>query len=457
LKRKLILGADIGTSSVKVGIFDTGMNVVAESKHPHAYIASGIKVEMDGDVLFKSFLNALEPLKEYLGDVVAIGFSVLCPGLFCITEKGELLRSGIIHLDRRSEKQGLELAEKIGEEEFLKISGNLPYPGGMSVTSMQWIKENEPEIYSKTYKFGHTNTLFVKRLTGEWGIDPTNASFTGLYDTVGFTDWNDDLCNKVGISREMLPPVIASADIAGYLTEEGARVTGLKKGIPVIMGAADTACATYGAGVIEDGQLMNSTGTVEVMVLCTDKPYYSKQFLLRTHVIPGKWILMNIVGAGGESLNWVHKEFFRELSSRQFFNEMLPKLLAEYDNGGVTFTPHLAGDRTSIRNRAGILSGLTLGTTREHILCAVVQGIIKQLDDGMNIYKSISNLSDTIFYTGGGSSVLKNYKEKVFKDFKFQLVDNCAMKGICRLIILALKNTSKSAAGEEKICRDITG
>lgn len=171
-----------------------------------------------------------------------------------------------------------------------------------------------------------------------------------------------------------------------------------------------------------------------------DKPYFSKQFLLRTHVIPGKWILMNIVGAGGESLNWVHKEFFREMSSGQYFNEILPEILAKYDNGGVVFTPHLAGDRTSIRNRAGVLSGLTLGTTREHILFAVVQGIIKQLDDGMNIYKSISNLSDIIFYTGGCSSVLKNYKDNVFKDFKFQLVDNCAMIGICRLIILALES-----------------
>lgn len=450
MKRELILGADIGTSSVKVGIYDTAMNVVAESKRAYAYIVSGNKVDMDGDVLFQSFLDALEPLKEHLDDVIAIGFSVLCPGLFCMTQKGELLRPGIIHLDRRSEKQGLEIAERIGEENFLEITGNSPHPGGMSVTSMQWIKENEPEIYSKTYKFGHTNTLFVKKLTGEWGIDPTNASFTGLYDTVGFTDWNDDLCNKIGISREMLPPVIASADIAGYLSEEGARVTGLKKCIPIIMGAADTACAAYGAGVIEDGQLMNSTGTIEVMVMSIDKPHYnySKQFLLRTHVIPGKWILMNIVGAGGESLKWVHKEFFREMSPRQYFDEVLPEILIKCDNGGVAFTPHLAGDRTSIRNKAGILSGLTLGTTREHILYAVVHGIIKQLDDGMNTFKKISNLSDTIFYTGGGSSVLKNYKNKVFKDFKLQLVDNCAMKGICKLIMLALESTSKSAVGE---------
>ncbi len=437
MKRELILAGDIGTSSVKIGIFDNQMNLIAESKNPHSYTATGNQVEMDSDALFRSFLSALKPLKEYLDDVVAIGFSVLCPGLFCFTKEGELLRPGIIHLDRRSEKQGLKLVEKVGEEKFRRIAGNLPYPGGISVTGMQWIKENEPDIYKKTYKFGHTNTLFVKKLANAWGIDPTNASFTGLYDTVGYTDWSEELVRLIGIPLEKLPPVLASGDVAGTLSLEGAKLTGLKQGIPVVMGAADTACAAFGAGAVEDGQLMNSTGTVEVMVLCTEKPYYSNQFVLRTHVIPGKWLVMNIIGAGGESLNWVHKEFFRDLTDHQFFNEVLPRM-SEFASGGVTFTPHLAGDRTSMRNKTGTLTGLTLGTTREHIVYAVIEGIIKQMEDGMKIFKEISHLSDTIYYAGGGSNTLKSYKEKAFRDFKFTIVDNCALKGIGKLIRMAI-------------------
>lgn len=438
MKRELILGADVGTSSVKTGIFDADMNIIAESKHSHMYAVTGNEVEMDGDVLFKSFLASLEPLKEYLDDVIAAGFSVLCPGLFCLDEDGGVLRPGIIHLDRRSEKQGIEIAGKVGEEKFRSITGNLPYPGGMSVTSMKWVKDNEPEVFEKTFKLGHTNTLFLRRLTGKWGIDPTNASFTGLYDTVGFSDWSGELCREIGIPAEKLPRVIASADVAGYMTEDGSGLTGLKQGIPIIMGAADTACAAYGAGAVEDGQLMNSTGTVEVMVLCTDKPFYSNQFLLRTHVIPDRWLIMNIIGAGGESLNWVYREFFREMSRKQFFDEKMPKLLEEYGSGGVTFTPHLAGDRTSVRNKTGILTGLTLGSTREHIMCAVVNGVINQLKDGMDTYSKISRLSNTIYYTGGGSSALKSYKEKVLNEFDFKMVDNCAMKGIGRLIMLGV-------------------
>jgi xylulokinase len=439
MTRELILGVDVGTSSVKVGVFDGDLNILAENKHSYMYTTSGKQVEMDGDMLFQSFLESLKPLKGYLKDVAAVGFSVLCPGLFCLTESGQLLRKGIIHLDRRSEKQGLEIAEKVGEDKFLKITGNLPYPGGMSVTSMLWIKENEPEIYDKTYKFGHTNTLFVKRLTNEWGIDPTNASFTGLYNTVDFSDWNDELCEEIGIPREKLPQVRASADIAGYITEEGARLTGLNIGIPVIMGAGDTACATYGAGVVEDGQLMNSTGTVEVMVLATDKPYYCREFLLRAHVIPGRWITMNIVGAGGESLNWFHKVFCSDMSKQEFFEEYLPEVLTNYTSGNTHFTPYLAGHRNSITDKFATLSQLNLNTTRENILYSVVEGVIGQLDDGMSTFGKISNLSNTIYYTGGGSNALKDYKRKVFHDFDFEMVDNCAMKGIAKLIKLALE------------------
>lgn len=439
MRKEYILGVDVGTSSVKLGVFDANMSLIAESRNPHNYNVSGCNVDQDGDVLFLSFLKALEPIKEHLAHVAAVGFSVLCPGLFCFSEEGELLRPGIIHLDRRSEKQGLDLAKEIGEDEFLRIAGNLPYPGGMSITSMRWIKENEPEIYHKTYKFGHTNTLFVRKMTGNWGIDPTNASFTGLYNTVGFTDWDDVLCSKAGIDKAKLPPVIASADIAGYVTKEAAKTTGLQKGTPVIMGAADTACAAYGAGVSESGRLLNTTGTVEAMVLCTKNPHFSRNFLLRTSVIPGRWNVMNVIGAGGESLNWAHRELFRELSSAQFFDEVLPNVLETYQDSGLTFTPYLAGCRTSIQNMAGTLTGLTLGTKREDILFAVVQGIIKQLEDGMNIYKQICNVDDTIYYTGGGSSALKKHKEKAFKEFRFMHVDNCALKGIGKLVLLALE------------------
>jgi xylulokinase len=123
------------------------------------------------------------------------------------------------------------------------------------------------------------------------------------------------------------------------------------------MGAADTACATFGAGAVNDGDLMNSTGTVEVMVLCTDTPSDHDGMLLRTHVLPNRWIIMNIIGAGGESLNWFYNVFCKDMDKDTFFREYLPKVLEEYEDTAVTFSPHLAGDRTSIIDKTTTVYG----------------------------------------------------------------------------------------------------
>lgn len=438
MDKKYILSADVGTSSIKAGIFDKDLNLIAQSKVPYKYISYGKNVEMEADVLFNAFIKALKELSKYLEEVAIVGFSVLCPGLFCLDEKGDSLRPAIIHLDRRSEKQGLEIAEKVGEEKFLEITGNLPIPGGMSVTSIEWIRQNEPAIFEKTYKFGHTNTMFIKKLTGTWGIDPTNASFVGLYETIKFGDWSRELCEILDISIDRLPKVIPSGDVAGCVTQEAAKLTGLKEGTPVLMGAADTASATYGMGMVNDGNLINSTGTVEVMVLVTDKPQYRRNLLLRTHVIPGKWIMMNIIGAGGESLNWFYDIFCKEMEKGEFFDVYLPAVLEKFESNGVTFTPHLAGYRNSIKDMTAIISGLKLSVTRESILYACVEGLVKQLKDGMETFREISNLDDTIHYTGGGSGALKKYKEKIFSEYKFKLVDSSAMLGAAKLASLKL-------------------
>ena len=429
-----ILGIDCGTSSVKTGLFDLDMNLVAETKSPHSYMTNGVAVEIDPNELFASFLRSLEGLKEYLPHVRALGFSGLCPNLILMDEDGNALANGIIHLDRRSEKQGLEIVEKFGEERFISIAGNVPCPGGMSVTSLMWMRENRPEIYNKAYKFGHTTSYFVARLTGRFIMDPPNLGFNGLYDTVGMTGWSEEICAALDIRRSILPEIVMAFEEAGRLTADAARMTGLPEGILVIAGAADTACSVYGAGCDTNGTLLNSTGTVEVMAMCTDKPHATGRYLLRPACNAGHWVVMNLIGAGGESLNWFYNNFCRDMEKSAFFNEYLPSLLGKLDTD-VFMTPYLAGDRCSVINKAAVITGLTLSSTRDDILVGLVKGLISQLKDGMADFERFAGkLSDTIFFTGGGAGALFEYKKQIFPQFSFEVVDNSAMKGIGRLI-----------------------
>lgn len=434
MKPEYVLGVDVGTSSVKAGIFDMDCNLLHEARSAHQYVASGKCVDIDAEELYRSFARALAGLSEHLPQVVAMGFSVLCPNLIFMDREGNPLAPGIIHLDRRSQTQGLRIADTIGLDAFVARTGNVPCPGGISATSLLWTMEHRPDVYRNAYAFGHTNTFFLKRLVGRFVIDPSNASFTGLYNTLDYSGWNKEFCSALGVDMDKLPEIVNSWEVAGKLQDAAADQLGLPRGIPVVTGGGDTACAVFGAGCTEDGQLLNSTGTVEVMALCVDKPFHHDLFVFRTAVIPNRWISMNIIGAGGESLNWFYENFCKEMDKGEFFSRYLPEVLERCDGGGETFTPHLAGERTCIADKMAVLSGLNLSSTRDSILKSLVDGMIGQLREGMAAFRERSNLSDVIYYTGGGSKSLMDYKRSAFSEFKFEEVNECAIRGIARLV-----------------------
>jgi len=119
---------------------------------------------------------------------------------------GTALGPAILFFDGRSRAQARAIRELVGEEKFLRETCNLPVTGGSSLCSILWIRDNQPEVWKVAAKFGHSNTYLIKRLTGEWAIDPSTTSITGLYNTARHDlTWNSDVLNLAGISEEKLP------------------------------------------------------------------------------------------------------------------------------------------------------------------------------------------------------------------------------------------------------------
>jgi len=172
-KKSYVLALDIGTSSLKSALFDENFKIVTQQKAEYTYETYGMSVQMDAEKVWKAFLKVTEKLKDYLNKVELIVQCVFSPALIAMDKEGTPLYPAIIHWDRRSVKQAKKALSIIGKERFLKIAGNIPYPGGISVTSILWLKEKEADAFKKAFKFGHMNTFFVKRLTGNWSIDPT--------------------------------------------------------------------------------------------------------------------------------------------------------------------------------------------------------------------------------------------------------------------------------------------
>ena len=434
-----ILAIDVGTQSLRACILDPEFSVLERQQVRYApRVVSRDKVEIDAEILWNALVQACRKL-TLRKNVQVMTLSTLCPSLLPMDAAGNPLRPIILHLDRRSYRQAQWALQRVGKENFLNIAGNLPVPGGISLTSLLWIRDHEPEIYAKSgVCFGHAVTFFVKRLTDRFLIDPSNASFTGLYDTVGYGDWDERLYGPLEIDRRKLPDVLMSTAIAGELISPAAQALGLPENIPVNIGANDTTCATVGAGVTEAGRIMNTSGTVEILVLCLAQPIVSRNHLLRTHAYPGRWLAMRTVGAGGASLEWFRNNFCKEMTKETFYEAYLKEVLTPDKMPETRFYPYLTGDRHRIKRKSGAFTRLTLNTDRDDLLLALAYGIISfQLESIAEWKKSVALASEIYHVGGGASNAYTGYKQSMLPDFRFIQLGETTLAGAARLALEA--------------------
>jgi len=449
--RTLYLTIDIGTSRLKLGVFNSYFKLIKKSKSAYSYFSPSYKqAEIDFNSVLNTIIKSICNLgPEVVANIEGVSLSVLCPGLVPMNKDGDSLSNAIIHLDRRSASQSKDILKIVSSEKYLNITGNLPYPGGISLTSILWLKQNAPDIFKKTFKMGHTNTYFVKKMADAKGfyIDPSNASFTGLYKTVKLSGWSGGLLKSFHIPEDMLPQIVPSSEVVGRINKEFSCATGIRQGVPLVIGAADTACAALGSGLINNGDLLNTTGTVEALAVILNKPYVDKGLLLRAHALKGKWISMFIIGAGGLSFEWARKVFFNEISKIFFYRQYLPQLLSEMNLiSQVIFKPYLCGDRLSIRQKKASLTGLTIETDRDEVIKAIALGVIAPIRKVLDKFSKITSVSNEVNYTGLGSSFFYLLKKRYFYPFQLKPVEyDVTLSGALKLLLMGL---------EKKDCSD---
>lgn len=179
-----LLGLDIGSSSVIAGILD-GKKVVREALRKFfPSVCAGSKVEVRPEDLLAALRGAIASLGRDARQVDAIHLAVMSPAWVVMDKAGKPLKPIVTHQDRRSILEAHELEKRIGAARHLKLCGSRPIPGGISSTTWAWYLKNSPALLRKADLVGHLNTFLHRQMTGTRVIDPSNASFTGLYETL---------------------------------------------------------------------------------------------------------------------------------------------------------------------------------------------------------------------------------------------------------------------------------
>ncbi|MGD8520296.1 MAG: FGGY family carbohydrate kinase [Desulfobacterales bacterium] len=451
-----ILSVDIGTTAMKIGVFEEGgddLHLLKQTSRDYAIQTynDGLFSDIEQHKWQKAFIQGCRDLADLMPAVDIISLSGTTPGLTAMDKSGEALCPAILMLDQRSRGQARYIIEHVGIEDLLEKTANMPVAGGCSLASILWIKDNLPEVFKKTHTFGHSNSFMAKWMTGKSGMDPSSASLTALYNTTqNDMTWNKEIADSFGISLTQLPELMRPYESTGRLKNNIAAECGLKKEPPVLIGGNDAVLAAYSVGIREPGEIFNINGTCEITMVCLPKCYPSKNYNIRTHVIPDRWFSFYVMNAQGKAFEWFHGLFCSEMSADQFFGEFMPAAIDKWLNqdSGVTYVPYLMGSRYSLEPLKAAFSGLTQETSSEELLAAMVRGLCEYQKENLIEISSEIPLKRQILVSGGAvNPALIRAKRKWMRDGEYTFETESSMKGAA---MLGRKHLEFSATGASR-------
>jgi xylulokinase len=397
----MLLGLDLGTSSVKALLLGEDGSSVGEGSASYAVRSPRPGwAESSPEEWWKSAVEAARTAVGSRGaEVEALGLSGQMHGVVLTDDGGLPLRPAILWADARSGEQ-LSAYRKLDEGARRRLAN--PPAVGMAGPSLLWLRDNEPETYASARWTFQAKDWLRLRLTGEVAAEPSDASATLLYDLQS-DGWDYPVVETLGLRSDLLAPLVASADVAGMLTREAAGRLGLPAGLPVAAGAADTAAAMLGCGLLRPGSVQLTVGTGGQIVAPKTKPEpdpYGRTHLYRA-AAPGLWYAMAAIQNAGLALEWVRKTL--GASWEDVYEEAFA---VPPGAGGVVFLPYLSGERTPRFDPAarGAWTGLALDHDRGHLLRAALEGVAFALREGIEALEDAGTPVPELRLAGGGTA-----------------------------------------------------
>ncbi len=397
------IGIDVGTSATKSVLFDeTGKNIFSNSSEyeliqPH----NGWAQQRPNDWK-NAALKTLKSIAQKVNsdEIKGIGVSGQMHGLVVLDENNDVLYDSIIWCDQRTEKEVNQIIDIIGKERYIDLTLNAPNTS-FTLSKLLWLKNNEPDIFSKIRKVLLPKDYINFCLTGNFSTDVSDASGTGYFD-VKNRKWSKEILAAFDIDEKLLPQVYESSQVVGNITEDIAKQTGLSTNTIVVAGAGDQAAAAVGNDVIKPGCTSISLGTSGVVFTAVDKPIYDKFGRTHTfcHAVEDMWHIMGVTQGCGLSVNWFRKNFAQAYSYAE-----LDENAKEITSDGIIYLPYLMGERTPHLdpNCRGSFTGISVNHNCFNFYRALLEGVCFSLKDCCEVICESGIDLNTVKVGGGGA------------------------------------------------------
>lgn len=398
----LLLGVDIGTSSSKGVLVRPDGAIVATTQRPHQLsLPRPGWAEHDGEtVWWADFVAIARELAAHEGGrIAAVGVSGIGPAVLPVDAAGRSLRPAILYgIDTRATVEADELTERFGAEAILARGGTLltSQAGG---PKLAWVRRHEPDVWAATRRFHMAHSLVVERLTGEYVLDHHSASQCDpLYDMTAAawaTDWAADVAPGLD-----LPRLAWSNEIAGRVHREGAAVTGIPEGTPVVAGTIDAWAEALSAGVRDPGDTMLMYGTTMFMVEIA-RAFRPEASLWTTQgVFEGTCTYAAGLSTSGGLTVWL-----RDMVGRDFETLIAEASQTPPGAGGLVVLPFFGVARSPIFDpqARGAIFGLTLRHGRGHLYRALLEGSAYEVRHNLEVMEAAGAAPGQLTAVGGGT------------------------------------------------------
>lgn len=398
----LFIGIDLGTSAVKLLLMDENGRIekTVSKDYPLCFPHPGWS-EQDPEDWFS---RSLEGLEELLSDcdrdrVMGIGFGGQMHGLVALDRDDNVIRPAILWNDGRTGRQTDYLNNVIGRDRLSKCTANIAF-AGFTAPKILWMKENEPEHFSRICKIMLPKDYLAYRLCGTFCTDYSDASGTLLLD-VEHRCWSKEMLRICGICEQQLPRLFESFETVGCLKPDIAAKLGLSENVRVVAGAGDNAAAAVGTATVGDGACNISLGTSGTLFISSRSFGVDKNNALHSFAhADGSYHLMGCMLSAAACNKWWMDDI---LKTTEYQSEQ--DRITGLGQNRVFYLPYLMGERCPHNdpNARAAFIGMSMDTKREDMTLAVLEGVAFGLRDSLEVARSIGVCPKRTKICGGGA------------------------------------------------------
>jgi xylulokinase len=369
---------NMGLKSIRSAVFTSGGSLLSFAARP-------LETSLNDEILTQDpvewWEKAADVVRESLSglrgitvDYISVTSSSSC--LVYVDSDGHHLDKCIMVSDKRAKAEAREL-EELALFEPVRKETHMNADPSLMLPKILWVRNHQPELYARTYKFLSPNDYLIGRMTGRYVTDYFNAQkYHYLMDKQTYPT---NLLAELGISPDLLPEIVPPGSLAGELIDSVSRELGIPKQakpVKVIVSSYDAICSFFGSGVTEEGDASDVSGTVTVFRVLSkrdDLQPSNKIFPMSFR----DWGV-NVVGGsnnlGGGLIEWVKQCYYH--------NEPYPYEILEKDAressigaGGLIFLPYLLGERAPLwdPDARGAFWGIERFHTRREMTRAVLE------------------------------------------------------------------------------------